>query len=106
MQPFEWVNARSEADAAASGATTVADAMVVPTGGRALQDTVVLKAGGIDLLDLMKEGLLQPRRIVNLRGITGLDQIVEQNDGAVRVGALVTLAQVARHPIILQRYTP
>jgi xanthine dehydrogenase YagS FAD-binding subunit len=72
--------------------------------GRTSRDAIVLKAGGIDLLDLMKEGLLQPRRILNLRGITGLDQIDEQTDGAVRVGSLVTLAQVARHPIILQRY--
>src|ERR1035437_10347293 len=85
MQRFEWVNAQSEAEAAGSGATTVAAAMIVPTGGRALQDAVIVKAGGIDLLDLMKEGLLQPRRIVNLRSVTGLDRIVEEKDGAVRV---------------------
>jgi len=104
MQQFEWVNARSEAEAAASGATTVAAATVATAGGRASQDAVVVKAGGIDLLDLMKEGLLQPRRIVNLRGISGLDRIVEEKDGIVRLGALVTLAQVAKHPIIRQRY--
>ena len=105
MKRFEWVNAQSQADAAGSGATTVAAAMIVPTGGRALQDSVIIKAGGIDLLDLMKEGLLQPRRIVNLRSIRGLDQIIEQKDGTVRVGSMVTLANVANHPIILQRYT-
>src|ERR1035437_3248584 len=105
MQRFEWVNAQSEAEAAGSGATTVAAAMIVPTGGRALQDAVIVKAGGIDLLDLMKEGLLQPRRIVNLRSVTGLDQIVEEKDGAVRVGSMVTLAHVDDHPIILKRYT-
>ena len=59
MQHFEWMNARSEADATSSGATTVASAMIVPTGGRASQDAVILKAGGIDVLDLMKEGLLR-----------------------------------------------
>ena len=105
MQRFEWVNAQSEAEAAGSGATTVAAAMIVPTGGRSLQDAVIVKAGGIDLLDLMKEGLLQPRRIVNLRSVTGLDRIVEEKDGAVRVGSMVTLAHVADHPIILKRYT-
>ena len=101
MQPFEWVNARSAAEAANSGATTVAAAMVVRVGGRATQDAVVIKAGGLDLLDLMKEGLLQPRRIVNLRGIAGLDRIVEEEDGTLRIGALVTIAQVASNPIIL-----
>jgi len=102
MQPFEWVSARSEVEAANAGATTVAAAMVVPTTGR---DALVFKAGGIDLLDLMKEGLLQPRRVVNLRGIAGLDRIVEEKDGTLRVGALATLAQVAQHPLIRQRYT-
>jgi xanthine dehydrogenase YagS FAD-binding subunit len=105
MQPFEWVNARSEAEVAGLGTTTVAAAMVAPVGGQATQDAVVVKAGGIDLLDLMKEGLLQPRRIVNLRGISGLDRVIEEKDGTVRIGALVTIAQVASSPIIRQRYT-
>ena len=39
----------------------------------AAPDCIVLKAGGIDLLDLMKEGLLRPGRVVNLRGMPGLD---------------------------------
>jgi xanthine dehydrogenase YagS FAD-binding subunit len=105
MHRFEWLNAQSEAEAAGSGATTVAAAMIVPAGGRASQDAVVVKAGGIDLLDLMKEGLLQPRRVVNLRSVPGLDRIVEQKEGTVRVGAMVTLANIAIHPTILKRYT-
>jgi xanthine dehydrogenase YagS FAD-binding subunit len=105
MRRFEWVNAQSEAEAAASGATTVAAAMVVPAGGRAPQDAVIVKAGGIDLLDLMKEGLLQPRRIINLRGIAELDKIVEQREGTLRIGSLVTLATVANHPIVQKHYT-
>jgi xanthine dehydrogenase YagS FAD-binding subunit len=35
----------------------------------------VLKAGGIDLLDHMKERLLEPPRVVDLRSIPGLDRI-------------------------------
>ena len=104
MQPFEWVNARSAAEAANSGATTVAAAMVLSGGGQAKRDAVVIKAGGLDLVDLMKEGLLQPHRIVNLRGVAGLDRIVEEKDGTLRIGALVTIAQVASNPIIHQRY--
>ena len=104
MHRFEWLNATSVAEAAGAGATTVAAAMMAPTGGRVSQDAIVLKAGGIDLLDLMKEGLLQPRRVVNLRGIAGLDQIIEQSDGTVRVGAMVLLATLASNAVILQRY--
>jgi xanthine dehydrogenase YagS FAD-binding subunit len=104
MQHFEWLNAKSESEAVGSGATTVASAMVAPTGGRPSQDAIIIKAGGIDLLDLMKEGLLQPRRIVNLRAAHGLDRIGEQKDGTVRVGSMVTLANLASHPIIVQRY--
>ena len=105
MQRFEWLNAKSEVEAAASGATTVNAAMIAPAGGRTSQDAVVFKAGGIDLLDLMKEGLLQPRRVVNLRVIPGLDRIVEASDGTVRIGAMVTLANIASHPTLLERYT-
>ncbi len=101
MQPFQWQRARSEADAA--GATTVATAMTPPDGVAPVHDAVVVKAGGIDLLDLMKEGLLAPRRVVDLTGIAGLDRIVEDEDG-VRIGALVTLAQVAEHPVVRARY--
>ena len=104
MQPFEWRNAQSETQAAGSGTTTVAAAMIAPIGGRPLEETAVVKAGGIDLLDLMKEGLLKPRRIVNLRGIPGLDRVVEQPDGSVRIGAMVTLAKLASHPVIIRRY--
>jgi xanthine dehydrogenase YagS FAD-binding subunit len=105
MHRFEWLNATSVAEAAGAGATTVAAAMMAPTGGRVSQNAIVVKAGGIDLLDLMKEGLLQPRRVVNLRGIAGLDQVIEQNDGTVRVGAMVTLATLASNAVILQRYS-
>jgi xanthine dehydrogenase YagS FAD-binding subunit len=104
MQPFEWMSAQSEAAAAGAGATTVAGAMIMPAGGQPSQDAVIVKAGGIDVLDLMKEGLLQPRRIVNLRGIAGLNQVAEGKNGTLRVGSMVTIAQVAQDPTILQRY--
>ena len=78
MHRFEWLNATSVAEAAGAGATTVAAAMMAPTGGRVSQNAIAVKAGGIDLLDLMKEGLLQPRRVVNLRN---------RSRGAACVGA-------------------
>jgi xanthine dehydrogenase YagS FAD-binding subunit len=58
----------------------------------------VLKAGGIDLLDHMKERLLEPPRLVDLKSVPGLAGIAAEPDGSLRIGPLATLAQVAAHP--------
>jgi len=103
MNRFELARAHSPAEAAASASATVAEAMLAIPGGPPGQD-VVLKAGGIDLLDLMKEGLLAPRRLVDVRAIADSGGITETSDGGLRVGALATLEQVAAHPLIVRRY--
>jgi xanthine dehydrogenase YagS FAD-binding subunit len=58
----------------------------------------VLKAGGIDVLDHLKEHLLEPPRVVDIKRVAGLDAISPAPDGALRIGPLATLAQVAAHP--------
>jgi xanthine dehydrogenase YagS FAD-binding subunit len=100
---FEWVSVSSATEAAAAGSVPVADAMRARS-GQPGTDAVILKAGGVDLLDLMKEGLLTPRRVVNLHPIAELARIEEDPDGSVRIGAMVTLAQLAEHPLIRTRY--
>jgi xanthine dehydrogenase YagS FAD-binding subunit len=90
MQSFEWVDARSVEQAAGLLAATTP------------LRPVLAKAGGLDLLDLMKEGILAPAGLVNLKTIAGLDE-VEATDG-LRLGALVTLARIAAHPAIRSRY--
>ncbi len=57
----------------------------------------VFKAGGIDLLDHLKEHLVEPPRLVDLKTIPGLAQVSVEKEGTLRIGALVTLAQVASH---------
>ena len=99
MERFSWQSAHSVPQAAALATTTVADAMLAdPT-----ETSVILKAGGIDVLDLMKEDLLRPARLVNLREIPGLDAIIE-DDAGVRIGAMATLQQIASHPLLRRRY--
>ena len=56
---------------------------------------------GIDLLDLLKEGIVRPARVINLRTITGLDGIRVGPSGDVRLGALVTLARIAESTEVL-----
>jgi xanthine dehydrogenase YagS FAD-binding subunit len=57
----------------------------------------VFKAGGIDLLDHLKEHLVEPPRVVDLKSIPGLDKISVEADGSLRIGAMATLARVAAH---------
>src|SRR3972149_23728 len=60
----------------------------------------VLKAGGIDVLDRLKEHLIEPPRLVDLKTIPGLAQISVDKDGTLKIGALATLAQVAGHAAV------
>jgi len=69
-----------------------------------LGDGAVVKAGGIDLLDLMKEDIVSPPKLVNIRNIDSLRGITAAQDG-LRLGPLSTLSEIAAHPEIQQRYT-
>ena len=104
MPRFEWSSARTVAEAAAASSATVADAMLAAPAGASPAQAAVFQAGGIDVLDLMKENLLAPRRVVSVRGVAGLDRIAEDGRGGVRIGALATLEQVATHPLVVRRY--
>ena len=59
-------------------------------------------AGGIDLLCEMKEGLVAPSRVVNLKTIAGLNEITGRDD--LKIGALVTLAELADSERIKSQY--
>lgn len=99
MNRFDWLAPQTVAEAANAASTTAADAM-----RGASDEGAILKAGGIDLIDLMKENLIAPRRIVNLRKVPGLDTIAGDHDRGLTVGALVTLAVLGRHPLLQPRY--
>src|ERR1043165_10136985 len=91
MNSFEGANARTIGEAVAQ----------LDGDGRA-----VVKAGGIDLIDRLKEGLDAPKRIVNLRTIGGLDYVREDTQaGLLRIGPLVTLAALDEHKLVRGRYT-
>lgn len=77
-------------------ATSIAEAMALVSE----KPGSLVKAGGIDLLDHMKEHLSEPPRLVDLRSIPGLNTIDQEADGTFRIGPLATLAQVAAHPAL------
>src|SRR5450631_665202 len=103
MNRFEWMAPQTLAQALAMPTTTTATSMLSAS-GRPSSGAVILKGGGIDLLGLMKDELLTPARIVNLRMIPELGQIIEQPDGKLRLGANVTLAQLADDHVVRTRY--
>jgi xanthine dehydrogenase YagS FAD-binding subunit len=55
-------------------------------------DTEVI-AGGTDLLSLMKDFVVTPRRVVNIKGIAELRGVSVARNGSARIGALVTMQE-------------
>jgi xanthine dehydrogenase YagS FAD-binding subunit len=74
---FQWQDARTVEDAIAH-----------------LDGKAMVKAGGIDVMDRLKEGLDSPAKLVNLRTIPGLDQVREDASG-LHIGPMVTLDRLA-----------
>lgn len=66
--------------------------------------SVALKAGGIDLLDRLKERVDEPERVVSLVDAQGLAAIEEVPGGVVRIGALVTLQRLADDALVKARF--
>jgi len=62
-------------------------------------------AGGIDLLDRMKQGIDAPGNLVNLKALHGLDEIRPDATGGIRIGALVKLHAIATDAAIQEHYT-
>ena len=60
-------------------------------------------AGGTNLIDLMKEDLTRPTRLVDINGLP-LAGIEETEDGGLRLGALARNADTAYHPLVRSRY--
>ena len=59
-------------------------------------------AGGTNLLDLMKAGVMQPGQLVDINAL-GLDKI-EAAAGGLHLGALARNADTAYHPLVRERY--
>jgi xanthine dehydrogenase YagS FAD-binding subunit len=83
---------------------TFADCTTVEAALSQLKDGAVVKAGGVDLLDRMKNGTDTPARLVNIRNIPSLRGIQITQQG-LTIGPLTTLTEVSGHPIVRTQYT-
>ena len=61
-------------------------------------------AGGTDLLALMKDDIVQPKRLVNIKEISDLRGVTYNAEG-LRVGALTTLGDLADNANVMQNYS-
>jgi xanthine dehydrogenase YagS FAD-binding subunit len=60
-------------------------------------------AGGLDSFDWLKDRIKRPRYVVDLGGIAELKGVRERA-GGVEIGAMSTLTEVVRHPMVRERY--
>ena len=99
MNKFSWLEAKTVDEAIAHANATVSDALSKQT-----DDSAVIKSGGIELLDFMKEGLIRPAVVINIRNIPGLDQISFDKTEGIRIGANVTLSEMEENETIGMHY--
>jgi len=90
LHPFEYVAAQSVDEAVVL--------LSVPGDGARII------AGGSDLLDEIKAGVIAPDRLISLSGISGLAGI-SQDDDHLNIGAMTTIADLAAHPEIQRQFT-
>jgi xanthine dehydrogenase YagS FAD-binding subunit len=60
-------------------------------------------AGGLDSMDWLKDRLKKPKVVVDLSNIAALRGIKEAN-GGLEIGAMTTLTEVVRHPVVREKY--
>jgi len=68
-----------------------------------LSGEAAVLAGGTDLLSLMKDDVLTPKRVVNIKDIRELNG-VHYGPRGMQIGALTSLGDLADHPLVKQHY--
>jgi xanthine dehydrogenase YagS FAD-binding subunit len=96
MNTFEWMNVTTVAEAV--------NALKPATAPRDPDEAPRPIAGGQDILTSMKEYITRPTRVVNLKGIRGLDKIESDGKGGLRIGALVTLSELEENALVRRTF--
>src|SRR5689334_10056931 len=88
MINFQYVRANNVADAVRQIAADPAGKFI---------------AGGTNLVDLMKEDVERPSRLIDISRLP-LKAVEDTAQGGLRIGALVPNSDLAYHPLVVQRY--
>jgi xanthine dehydrogenase YagS FAD-binding subunit len=62
-----------------------------------------IMAGGLDSFDWLKDRIKRPKVLVDLSGVAELRGI-RTTDGGIEIGALTTLTEIVKHPVIREHY--
>lgn len=89
MRPFEYASPATKEQAVGLLGTTWGQAEVL--------------AGGTDLLALMKDDVVHPKRLVNIKQIKELTGVAATSNG-LRIGALTTLGELADNVNVVRDY--
>jgi xanthine dehydrogenase YagS FAD-binding subunit len=89
MQAFEYANPATLKEALSLLGGSWADAQVL--------------AGGTDLISLMKDYVVSPKRVVNIKAVKELGGI-QKTAAGLRIGALVTLDELASNASVRAEY--
>jgi len=90
MKNFDYLEPRTVAEACA---------LLKQHGGEAK-----VFAGGAHLTILMKQGLLAPKALVNIKKIAELKGIRYDNDSGLTLGALVTHREIETSPLVKEKF--
>jgi xanthine dehydrogenase YagS FAD-binding subunit len=67
-------------------------------------DGAMLKAGGVDVLDMLKEGYIEPDKLINILTVPGLDYVRMDPATGLHIGALAKLNAVAENAAVAKAY--
>jgi xanthine dehydrogenase YagS FAD-binding subunit len=90
MRAFEYASATTKEQAVGLLGSSWTDAEVL--------------AGGTDLLALMKDDVVKPKRLVNIKDIPELRGITVSSGRGLRIGALVTIQELADDPQVRKAF--
>ena len=91
MKSFENIDARS-----------VKEAVSLLQKFQQQKKVAAVVGGGSEYLQLMKDQVVTPDYVINLKTIPGLNTIREER-GGYRIGALATLAEIEEHPAVREK---
>lgn len=86
-----------------ANAATLEDAVAIARQARASGQVIAFSAGGTDLLQQLKDGVVRADVLVNLRTVAGVDAVNSSADG-VAIGGLIKLTDLGNNQQIQSQY--
>src|SRR5262245_47738835 len=87
-----------------SNASDLRQAVSLSETARRSGRTPSFASGGSDLLALVKDRIVMPDVLINLKTVKGLDQVSATRDGGFTIGGLTTLDALGRHPALRRQH--